>query len=310
MSGKKGKKINIVLIILVSVVLAVSLIVQLAPIIGVELPSYSEIFSMLGVGPKPDRSRNYVKFLDVGNADCILIHSKGKFALIDSGDNSDEGWGLVSKLRSIGVTEIETAFVTHPHADHIGGMDLVLENFNVKQLVMPDYKPTQTADVNTYNQLVEAVKKKSVKVYRPAIGNQYKIGDFKLTTVAYLPGQLEENDRSVVLKAECGGVSFLFMGDAGENTENEIIRSRQNVKSHVLKLGHHGSKTATTETFLDYVNPQCAIVTAAFDNSYGHPSDEVVERLNGKNIKLYQTGVNGTISCYVEKTGLVIETER
>lgn len=310
MAKHTGKRINITLIILVSAVLAVSLIVQLAPVIGVELPSYSEIFAMMGIGPKSDKSRNFVKFLDVGNADCILIHSKGKFVLIDAGDNSDEGWGLVSTLRSMGVSEIEVAFVTHPHADHIGGMDLVLENFKVKQLVMPDYKPANNPDLNTYNQLVEVVKRKSIKVYRPAIGNQYRIGDFRLTTIAYLPGQLDENDRSVVIRAECGDVSFLFMGDAGANTENEIIRSQQDVKSDVLKLGHHGSKTATTEIFLDLINPKYAVATAEFDNSYGHPSDEVVERLNSRAIKLYQTGVNGTISCYIEKSGLLIETER
>lgn len=310
MSNKKGKKVNLVLIVLVSIILAVALIVELAPFIGADLPSHKELFGMIGIGPKPDTSKSYVKFLDMGNADCILIHSKGKFALIDAGDNSDEGWGLVSKLRSLGVSEIEVAFVTHPHADHIGGMDLVLENFEVKSLVMPDYQPSENPDLNTYNQLVNSIKKKDTRVIQPATGKQYKIGDFMLSTIAYLPGQADENDRSIVLRAKCGNISFLLMGDAGANTENEIVRSGIQLKSNVLKLGHHGSNTSTTEAFLDFVAPQIAIATAEFDNPYGHPSDEVVNRLNSRDIKLYQTGVNGTISCYIENSQLKIETER
>ncbi len=232
-----------------------------------------------------------VHFIDVGQADSILVRQGGAAMLIDAGNNPD-GPDVVSYLRSQGVTQLDTVVGTHPHEDHIGGLDTVLYAFDTDRIIMPKVAHTTM----TFEDVVDAIEAKNLQVTTPVPGKTFALGDANCTVLAPQQHAYDDlNNYSVVLRVTFGGTAFLFTGDAEALSEQEMLSGGQNLRADVLKVGHHGSGSSTTAAFLRTVSPSVAVISVGAGNDYGHPAAAVVKRLQNAGVRVYRTDVSGTV---------------
>ena len=237
------------------------------------------------------KAKFQVHFIDVGQGDSILLKNENAFMLIDGGPNSSVD-KVVSYLKKAGVKKLDYVIATHPHEDHIGGIDGVIDNFEISKV----YMPKVTATTKTFKDVVESMKKKNLKAKNPTPGETFKLGEAEITILAPNSTTYEDtNNYSIVLRVTYGSNSFLFTGDAETLSEKEILKKGFEVKADVIKLGHHGSRTSSSSTFIKAVNPKYSVITLAQGNDYGHPHKEVMERIKEMGIKLYRTDESGDI---------------
>ena len=246
-----------------------------------------------------------VHYIDVGQADSIFIElPNGEDMLIDAGNN-DDGDDVVRYISNLGYSSIDYIVGTHPHEDHIGGMDNVVNSFNIKNI----YMPKASSNTQTFEDLLLAIKNKGIAVSTAKAGvSILDSPDLKITLLAPNSSQYKDlNNYSVVLKLIYRNTSFLFMGDAEEISENEIM---DDVDVDVLKAGHHGSSSSTSTTFLHRVSPIYAIISAGEGNTYGHPAQGTLEKLNAAGVEIYRTDLNGTITISTDGDGYDIKTKK
>jgi competence protein ComEC len=237
-----------------------------------------------------------VSFLDVGQGDAIYIRTPdGVEVLVDGGANAAVLHEL-SLQRSFFDREIDLVIATHPDLDHIGGLIDVLERFSVAA-IMTTTNQHKTPAAAAF---AAAVGRENATVIYPEAGQRYLLGASTTLTIFSPHGDetnWESNSASIVAKVTFGETDMLLTGDAPIRIENYLVeRYGPLLASEVLKLGHHGSRTSTSELFLDTVQPQFAVVSAAVDNRYNHPHPAVVERVKGSFIELFHTGHNGSIT--------------
>lgn len=247
-----------------------------------------------------------VHFIDVGQGDCELVQlPDGQNMLIDAGTN-DAGPTVVSYLKSIGITKIDYLIGTHPHEDHIGGMDNVVASFSIGKI----YMPRVTTTTATFEDLLKAIQAKNLKIITAKAG--IKIADkngLQITLLAPCKTNYEElNDWSAVTKVQFKNTSFLFTGDAQEQSENEMLSSGTNLKADVLKVGHHGSHSSTSNSFLKAVSPKYAVISVGAGNDYGHPHQVTLDKLTAAGIKTYRTDENGTVVMVSDGTNISVKT--
>ena len=228
-----------------------------------------------------------IDFIDVGQADSILIRNQDQVMLIDAGTN-EAGETVVNYLESLGITKIDYLIGTHPHEDHIGGLDDVINNFDIGQIYMPKIETT----TKTFEDVLDAIENKNLTVTAPSKGDKIELGqaEGEFMTEPILDKD-NLNVSSLVLRLEFGNTSYLFMGDAEEENEETISWP----KTDVLKVGHHGSSTSSSESFLEQVQPKYAIIMAGKDNSYGLPTQETIDKLKNIGCEIYRTDEDGTI---------------
>ena len=230
-----------------------------------------------------------VHYIDVGQGDSILIHLSGKTMLIDAGNNAAS---IITYIKTLNIDKIDAIVATHPHADHIGGMAEIINEFVVDKIYMPKVAHTS----KTYENLLLTIKNKNLKVNTAKAGTTIDLGN-KIKIEVMAPNSENYNnlnDYSAVVKIEYENVSFLFAGDAEAISEKEMVEKYGNkLKANVLKVGHHGSTTSTTLNFLNTVSPEYAIISVGENNSYGHPNQETLDKL--KNIDVFRTDKLGTI---------------
>lgn len=239
-----------------------------------------------------------VYFLDVGQADSILLSNNRHYMLIDAGNNED-GPKLVNYFKSLGITKFDYVIATHAHEDHIGGMDDIIKNFDIGIFYMPDLITT----TKTFEDVLDALSEKQIAFETPTIDQEFSFSDTKITTL-YVNNEAKNlNDSSIVLRLKHGTNTFLFTGDASTKVEKQLLN--KNIASDVLKVGHHGSRYSTSKEFLNKVNPQYAIISVGINNTYKHPHDETLKKLNDKKIIIYRTDQEGTIVA--ESNGNIIQ---
>ncbi len=245
-----------------------------------------------------------VDFIDVGQADSILLENEGHYMLVDAGNNED-GPKLVTYLKEEGIKNFDYVVGTHPHEDHIGGLDDIIENFDIKTFYMPDVITT----TKTFEEVLDALEEKRMTLDIPKVNDTFQLGDATVK-VLYVGTEEESdlNDTSIVLKVTYQNISFLLTGDASTKVEDQIDKSE--LPSTVLKVGHHGSSTATNEAFLKEVNPSYAIISVGKNNQYQHPHEVVLQALATHNIKVYRTDEDGTIKMKTDGTNIEIKTEK
>lgn len=247
-----------------------------------------------------------VRFVDVGQADCEIIQfPDGRNIIIDAGKNETED-ELVETIKKYGIEKFDYAIATHPHEDHIGGMDKVIDNFEIGCIYMPDAVTT----TKTFESMLDSIENKNVKVIQAKAGVSV-IDEENISMVFVAPNSdsyEEMNDYSAVVRLEYGDLSFLFTGDAEAVSEAEILENGMDISADVLKVGHHGSSTSSTEEFLKKVSPSYAVMEVGKDNSYGHPHDETLKAL--KNIEVYRTDLHGTITMVCDGMNIKITTEK
>ena len=233
-----------------------------------------------------DESKLQIIYFDVGQADSTLIMNNGKTTLIDAGNDTD-GDDLVKYIKFQKISKIDTVIATHLHADHIGGLDDIIDNFDIGTVYMPD-------TINTDKQVEEfldAMERKKLNYEVPEVGEKFKNGLADCEVMSIDNKAKDLNNSSIVIQMNYLGQSYLFMGDS----EKEVENSRDWNKVNVLKVGHHGSNTSSTERFLNQVKPEIAIISVGANNQYKHPSTDVLTRLKSLNINIYRTNEYGSI---------------
>ncbi len=247
-----------------------------------------------------------VTFLDVGQADATLIQSQDHNWLIDAGTNAGAA-SLVKTLRGMGISRLEGVVGTHPHEDHIGGLDAVINQFVIGQVFLPQVAAT----TRTYEDVLSAIQRKGLTVIKPVPGSTFKLGTAEGTWLGPNSAAYDElNDYSLVVRLVYGSQSFLLMGDAGIIPEKEMLAAHYQLQSTVLKVGHHGSSSSTSSEFLKAVAPRYAVIFAGKNNDYGHPHAETLAKLKAAGIEILRTDLNGTITFWVEGSELKVRTQK
>ncbi len=224
--------------------------------------------------------------------------------LIDAGTN-ESGQTVVNYIKSLGYTSVDYVIGTHPHEDHIGGLDDVINSFDIGKI----YMPKVTTDTKTFEDVLDAVENKNLTINTAKSGVVItETDDFSVKIVAPVSEQYDDlNNYSAVVKVSYKDNSFLFTGDAEELSENQIT---DDISADVLKAGHHGSSTSSSDKFLDRVCPSTVVISCGEDNSYGHPHKETIEKLNSRNIKYYRTDINGTVVATSDGSTITFTTDK
>jgi len=234
-----------------------------------------------------------VHYIDVGQGDSILIQVNNKNLLIDAGPKSDKK-KLLNYLSSLHLDKLDYVIATHPHEDHIGNMDDVINDYNV----LAFYAPKVQSTTKTFEEMVEALKSKGLKINVIKKGtNSINLGEnTKVTIFSPMKDSYENlNNYSPVIKIEYGNTSFLFTGDAEKDVEKEILATNEDISADVLKVGHHGSSTSTSMDFINKVNPSIGVISVGQDNTYNHPNEDTIKRLTQNKVKIYRTDKDGTV---------------
>lgn len=233
-----------------------------------------------------------VHYIDIGQGDSILIKQGQEAMLIDAGNNS-KGSAVWSYLLSQNIEKLTYVIGTHPDADHIGGLDVIMYKFDCENIFMPVCE----RDTKTYQEVVDTAKAKNQKIKVPSQGDTYALGSasFQILTDTQKDYGENTNDYSIALRLTFGDISFLFTGDAEEGAEQDMLASGLTLSSDVYKAAHHGADTANTESFLKAVSPTYCVISCGKDNSYGHPRAEFLNQMRGMGVSVFRTDEQGTI---------------
>jgi competence protein ComEC len=239
-----------------------------------------------------------VQFLDVGQGDSILITTPDNHEMLIDGGRDASVLRMLGEERPFFDKSIDVVVATHPDLDHVGGLTDVLERYEVASILLTENEQDTPANI----EFLAAAAAENAVLIRPDAGEQFMLGENVSIAVLSPTGDerlWESNTASIVLKVTYGETSFMLTGDAPSEIENYIVGAYGTfLDSDVLKLGHHGSRTSTSELFLDAVSPSYAVVSAAVGNSYGHPHQEVMQRVFARNIQSSHTGTDGTITFH------------
>lgn len=231
-----------------------------------------------------------IHFIDVGQGDGILIETSAGNILVDAGNWN--GRAVIDYLNQVGIRHLDLMIATHPDADHIGQMPLILEALTVDEVWMNGVESTS----KTFENTIDLILAKDIVYYEPEAGDGVDFGDVMIDVLGPLNRTNDPNQDSIVTQVTHGDVSILLTGDAGIKEEAALVSHYgKGLESDILKLGHHGSNTSSSQNFLDTVNPDIAIISASENNSYGHPHDEVMNRLINRSVDVYQTSQHGSI---------------
>ena len=229
-----------------------------------------------------------VHYIDVGQGDCSLIVCGEYTVLIDAGERGNED-NVIEYLYSYGIDELDYVVATHPHSDHVGSLDEVIETFRVKNVIMPRLTEVNTPSNSIYSDLLKAVKASKAKVIAAKAGNEYVLGNAVMTVLGPVYQSDNLNNMSVVVRIDYGESSFLFQGDAEIDEENDILETGADIDCDVLKVGHHGSYTSSSANYLKKVTPEIAVISCGVDNDYDHPHDKPLKRIRKHTEEIYRT---------------------
>lgn len=246
-----------------------------------------------------------IHYLDVGQGNAILAESDGHFMLIDGGEREYSSF-VVSYLKQQGVTSLDYMIATHYDSDHLNGVIGALHAFDTDTLFAPDY----STDTRTYTSFLGIAKEKKLTKRQPKPGEEFVFGSCTFTIVCPVKQSYEEeNNYSIGIRLVCGKNSFLFLGDAETESEQDMLNAHMNVQADVYLVSHHGSVNSSLEEFLDAVNPSYAVISCG-ENSYGHPADSTLKRLNDRNITVFRTDTQGTILAKSDGESITFSTQK
>jgi len=260
------------------------------PILFVSLTAWLISYSAVSKINPDYRDKLIVHYIDVGQADSILVQVNNKNLLIDAGsiDSKDK---LISYLKKQGVHKLDYVVATHPHEDHIGGMSSVIKSFTIGEF----FAPKKLANTNVFENMIAALK--GTKIITAKAGVKLNLGS-NTNCEMLAPNSSEYDDinnYSAVIKLTYKKNKFLFMGDAQKLSEDEIIKSNADISCDVLKVGHHGSSTSSSKEFLDKVSPKIAVISSGRGNQFGHPSKGTISEFKNRKYTIYRTDIEGTI---------------
>lgn len=240
----------------------------------------------------PEGSSFQVHFIDVGQADAALVLCDGKAMLIDGGNAPDSDL-IYTYLKKHAITHLDYIISTHAHEDHVGGLSGALQYATVGTA----YSPVTTYDSKAFENFKTALANRGTEITVPSVGTNFQLGSASCKILAVNTETNNTNNTSIVLRIEYGQTSFLFTADAESLVEQVLADSNFNLKSTVLKVGHHGSNSSTSYVFLRKIMPEYAVISVGKGNTYGHPTDDVLSRLRDADVALYRTDMHGDIIC-------------
>ncbi|MDX8045290.1 ComEC/Rec2 family competence protein [Gracilibacillus sp. S3-1-1] len=249
-------------------------------------------------------SEAIVSFLDVGQGDSTLLQTDDTTILIDTGRHDSNL--TMEHLADLGVEKLDLLILTHPHADHIGNADKVVETYHPEEVWIDGNETTS----RTFERLIDALIDTDTAVSEPKAGEQHDIGDFHIEVLhpSDLSGNL--NNDSISTRITFGNVRFVFTGDAEVKSEKEMLARNLNLQADIYQVGHHGSSTSNSKAFVQAISPEVAIYSAGESNSYGHPHREILQLFDELNITLYGTDKNGTVTVTTDGNTFDVQTER
>ena len=263
------------------------------------LPTVNGIMQSVGITNRRvefQQGETAVHFIDVGQGDCVLIESPGKNVLIDCGERS-EAAGVVGYLRDYGITRLDYVIATHQHSDHMGGMAQVLRAFDVGEFIMPDIPDDMIPTSQFYSDALDVIEQKGIKATYACVGRRLDLSEGTVLEILSPIGSdySSLNSYSVVTKLTSGNISFLFTGDIEKEAETLMTDAWLDIRADVLKVAHHGSSSSSCTAFLKRVRPEYAVISVGADNAYGHPSNDVIDRLDSFGCGILMTMEYGNI---------------
>lgn len=283
-------------------------IIGIAVFLAVAAVSY--FYSNYGAKPAPVDADTYIDFIDCGQGDSTLIKSGIEVMLIDATTRED-AQKVVDHLKERGVDRINHFVLTHPHEDHIGGAQLVLESFEVDNIYMK--RPTAGTEPTTsvYLNLLKNIAALGKKVTALEAGDTFICGSIDFTVLGPVKEYEDMNDQSLVLRGVYRNVSFLFTGDMEASAEKDLVDEYGYLlNSTVLKVGHHGSSGSSSNELLNAVAPEYAVISCGVGNSYGHPHTETLDRINALKISCYRTDKQGTVTFSTDGKNIKYEEKK
>lgn len=236
-----------------------------------------------------------VEFIDVGQGDCTLITDSQAVILIDGGEVG-EAQTVINYLKNKNITKIDCCIATHPHSDHIGSLAKVFEEFEVTDVIIPEIPEKIIPTTATYKKFLQSLSENVENVLPAEYGETYSYGQMTLEILGPVNDYDDLNDMSVISRISFGETSVMLTGDAETPSEEDMLSLRNvDYSADILKVGHHGSKTSTSDGWLQAVNPQFAVISCGLNNDYGHPHKQLVNRLDNNNVEYYRTDLLGDI---------------
>lgn len=248
--------------------------------------------------------------IDCGQGDSFLFEQNEQYGLIDCGTRST-GKNVVDYLHNHGITELQFIVGTHPHDDHMGGMETILNSTKCNQIYMPKIEKGQVT-TNWYMSLMSKIKTNKIKVSNPSVNDTFTLGKATFKVVGqFTPQEAKQNlnNYSTVIKVTFGEIDILMTGDAEVPVETKMLNSNISLDCEILKLGHHGSTTSTTDYFLDAVSPEYVLVSCGIGNKYNHPCKETLDKIENDNIPIYRTDENGDVIVTIYQNQIVFDEE-
>lgn len=233
-----------------------------------------------------------VYYLDVGQADAAVLLCDGAVMMIDGGNSADSDF-IYAWLKQHDIDHIDAMVCTHTHEDHVGGLSGALNYASVDVA----YAPVQEAQTKVFENFVYYLDQQEVSITVPEAGDTFDLGGAQVEILGPVEEYSDTNDTSLVLRVTYGQTSFLFTGDMETTAEEDLLDAYWDLSADVLKVAHHGSDTSSSLEFLQAVDPDYAVISVGVGNDYGHPSPEVLERLEGLGLPVYRTDELGTICC-------------
>lgn len=259
-----------------------------------------------GCGTVASAENLVVYFLDVGQADAAILQCGDEVMMIDGGESSDSSLIYSYLTKTLGITHIDYMIATHPHADHIGGLSGALNACSVGVV----YSPVRSNDSKQFSSLVKYVQKQGRELTVPEISDSFAFGDAQVQFLSPMKEYSNINDCSIVVRITHGNNTFLFTGDAEWDAEHDMVDSGYDLSAAVLKVGHHGSDTSSSYVFLREVMPKYAVISCGKDNSYGHPTEDVLSRLRDVGAQIIRTDLQGDVVFVSDGTTLSFGTEK
>lgn len=288
---QKQKKINFKKL---GITVFVVTLVLLILIYYVDKNFYNKIFITTQLKNAPSSSAELsVHYIDVGQGDCSLIICNGKTVLIDTGDKFYSK-KVIDYIKSQNITRLDFIIISHPHLDHIGGLEDIINSFQVGDIYMQKLSDGNLPTDYNYNDFIDKISRKCV-IKSPVTGEKIDLQSATLEFIVPSATYENLNNISIVTKLTHGDNSFLFTGDIESQAEKEILDSNANISAKVIKIAHHGSNTSSAKEFIDKVNPEICVISCGAGNLFNHPSDKVIALLNKYTKKIFRTDLFGNI---------------
>lgn len=274
--------------------------------------TWSDIKNKTGAieGAKPIDSQFAMYFLDVGQSDCTIIICDDEVMMVDCGTHNQINT-IKQSLLSLNIKKIDYMLVTHQHDDHMGGAAEIIKNWEVKNFMMPKLLEEYNVSGFTYDDLLHSLfEDKRVNKIAAQDCKSFMLGSAKVEFLSPTKQDKNLNNMSVVVKITYGDTSFLLQGDAESKIENILLNSQCDINVDVLKLGHHGSNTSSSKKFLETVSPDVTIISSGYDNTYNHPNDSVLDRIDNIETDTFVTSLHGNITVTSNGTEIIVYPQK